>query len=208
MIMNKDIDILVIDDFLTPTYFKQIQHRVLHTISWNYNSNISVDSKTEQEFPKHYKNELYQYGFGHSLFDDNKIQSHEMYSLLAGFYSQILDVAGCTWILSSNLFMTTFSGEKRKLLPHIDIFNNHTVALFYLTDSDAETIIYDEKITNFNIDKCIAERYSPEEFNNLKVKQKVIPKENRVVIFDGSYIHSGSTPETSKNRIVINNDIV
>ena len=207
---SKDIDILVVDNFLTPTYFKQIQYRILYgipNIHWFYNPNIAIPPEDQEQFPEYYKDELYYYGFGHPLFDNGRIMSNELYPLLSGYYSQVLDTAGCNSIMSSNMFMTTFSGKKRKLSPHIDEFMPHLVALFYLTDSDAETVIYDEKITDFNSDDGICERYSPQEYNNFKIKQKIIPKENRIVIFNGSYVHGGSTPGTTKNRIVINTDI-
>ena len=64
--------------------------------------------------------------------------------------------------------------------PHLDIVQD--VCLYYVNDSDGDTIFYDE--------------------NETEVK-RVTPKKGRVVFFDGSYYHSASSP--SKNtRVILN----
>ena len=62
-------------------------------------------------------------------------------------------------------------------LPHIDILDKiHIVALYYVCDSDGDTVIYNERITS--------EKYT--------VKQRVTPKQGRIVIFPAFAAHKVS----------------
>ena len=63
--------------------------------------------------------------------------------------------------------------------PHVDMDGEHHTAVYYVNDSDGDTIIGDEKVS---------------------------PKANRVVIFDGKTIHNGHSPCEHNNRIIINSN--
>ena len=83
---------------------------------------------------------------------------------------------------------------------HIDDKRPHIVFLYYVTDGDGDTIIYDKKwekgIQNMN----------SEETEKLLIKKRVTPKQGRVVVFDGRYWHTAEQPRQN-NRCVINNNI-
>lgn len=74
---------------------------------------------------------------------------------------------------------------------HVDSSEKHLVVLYYVIDSDGDTIIYNEK----------------EKSEEYTVQQKVSPKQGRVVIFDGSFYHTAEQPKDN-NRCVINFNIV
>jgi hypothetical protein len=69
---------------------------------------------------------------------------------------------------------------------HIDYETPHTVCLYYVNDTDGDTFIF------ANDKKTITQRISP--------------KKNRCVVFDGSTYHASSTPSKDK-RAVINFDL-
>ena len=80
--------------------------------------------------------------------------------------------------------------------PHVDVdFGNpeaskHLSMLYYVNDSDGNTIFFEE---------------SPKEFNGtLTEKQSVTPKKGTAVIFDSTTIHAGQIPTNSKRRMVAN----
>ena len=76
-------------------------------------------------------------------------------------------------------------------LPHIDIDDRkHFVILYYVCDSDGDTIIYNER----------------EESREYTIKQKVAPKQGRVVIFDGGLMHTAEQPKDNV-RCVVNYDL-
>ena len=72
--------------------------------------------------------------------------------------------------------------------PHIDLDNRkHLVALYYVCDSDGDTVIYNER----------------KESKSYTIKQKVTPKQGRMVLFDGSLYHTAEQP-LNNVRCVVN----
>jgi len=79
-----------------------------------------------------------------------------------------------------------YKGE-RKDTPHIDIIDDHFVMLYYVCDSDGDTLIYNERSKS----------------DNYTLQKRVTPKQGRVVLFDGSYYHTGEQP-LNNIRCVVN----
>jgi hypothetical protein len=89
-----------------------------------------------------------------------------------------------------------FKGE-REDLPHVDIVGDHFVMLYYVCDSDGDTIIYNYK-TKKEGDVPF--------FEDVKELKRITPKQGRVVIFDGMYWHTAEQP-TKDIRCIINFNI-
>lgn len=75
------------------------------------------------------------------------------------------------------------------LPPHIDYDFDHKVFLYYVNDSDGDTIFFNEK---------------EKDLSKMTVKNRVSPKMGTAVIFDGDIYHSPSTPKNNEYRISIN----
>ena len=76
-------------------------------------------------------------------------------------------------------------------LPHIDISNKiHIVGLYYVIDSDGDTVIYNER----------------KESETYTIKERVSPKQGRMVIFDGGLFHAAEQP-LNNTRCIINYNI-
>lgn len=81
-------------------------------------------------------------------------------------------------------------------LPHIDIDldipepNNACVAIYYINDCDGDTVIFNEGIET--------------PIDQLTIKQRISPKEGRLVIIPSRFMHAGSHPINSPYRMVIN----
>ena len=71
---------------------------------------------------------------------------------------------------------------------HKDIYDrdNFFVVLYYVCDSDGDTVIYSE--TDYS--------------DTYTLKQKVTPKQGRVVIFDGMLMHTAEQPLNNRRCIV------
>jgi len=83
--------------------------------------------------------------------------------------------------------------------PHIDIKEDHFVMLYYVCDSDGDTIIYNERRDGIT-------RHSPSLDNDdgLTELVRITPKKNQLVFFDGLHYHTGHSPTTTSNRILLN----
>lgn len=75
--------------------------------------------------------------------------------------------------------------------PHTDYAFPHMVMIYYVSDSDGDTILFNEKHTG-TIDN-----------SKKNISQRITPKKNKCIIFDGLQYHAGSTPKNS-HRMFIN----
>jgi len=180
----------VIDNFLSPSYFNEISNVINSPkFEWFSSRNIT-DGKTTKNSS---------FGFCHPIFDNGFIDL-KFNLFFSGFLFQLLDQIQCNKIIRSRIDMTTYQSKKFIHEPHVDFedpYISNITTIFYITDNkDADTIIYDKKITSKeNI--CI---------KDLKVLKKISPKKNRLVYFDGSYLHTGHSPTNESHRILINSN--
>ena len=79
---------------------------------------------------------------------------------------------------------------KKEDTPHIDIIDSHFVMLYYVCDSDGDTILYNEQ----------------KKSDNYTVQKRITPKQGRVVLFDGNFYHTAEQP-TDNVRCVVNYDL-
>ena len=90
------------------------------------------------------------------------------------------------------------STKEKKLYQSCHILHkqgkDHIVALYYVCDSDGDTIIYNER-KDLGVE---AKSYT--------IKQKVTPKQGRMVIFDGTLFHTAEQPQNNM-RCVVNYDL-
>jgi hypothetical protein len=81
-------------------------------------------------------------------------------------------------------------------LPHVDILDPHKVLLYYVNDSDGDTFMFNEKYTP-------GDEEVPLDYT---LNQRVTPKKNRAIVFDGLTYHNSSKPVKNTSRYVINID--
>lgn len=186
---------IVIDNFLSFRYYSRIKEIIeSQNFSWHFRKDITK--------PNNPSNSLYSYGFDYFTVENYQASNCYVFQTLTGFYSELLDVTECCKIAKSRIDMVTYSPEKYQHMIHVDDYFPHIASIFYITDSDAETVLFDQQCFSYdqycnNID-----------FSTLNVVKKIKPKENRLLFFDGSYLHTGCSPSKYKNRIIINTDLV
>tara|TARA_B100001996_G_scaffold22916_1_gene18078 strand:- start:218 stop:769 length:552 start_codon:yes stop_codon:yes gene_type:complete len=174
----------IIDNFLEEEYFNHIQSKILHADHpWYYMDNISISKEMTTR-------ETYlRYGFNYSLIEPD----HKEYNLgeLNKFIYDVSIAANANVALRSRMDMTTNRGKSYKLEPHVDFRYPHITTIFYVNDSDGNTIIYNQQ-------------YGDD--SELTIKQEIQPIANRLLIFDGLHIHTGHTPSKHNRRILINSN--
>ena len=190
----------VVDDFLPKSNFKSIRDEIISPeFPWNYKSDISSGHGWDDE------SSLNSFGFFHVVHNEEGVPISGYARSLQGFTTLIYD---CITqgdmeftIGKCRVDMTTYSPEKHMHTPHVDVYAPHFASVYYLTDSDAETVIYDRQIYSH-------EEYLKTDLGDLRPLHSIEAKENRIVIFDGTYLHTGHSPSKYKNRIIINTDFL
>lgn len=89
---------------------------------------------------------------------------------------------------------------------HVDKFTPHYSLIYYVNDSDGDTIFYDDTLGDRFKDwmKVLGEE---RDFSYWKESKRVSPKKGRLVIFDGRVFHKSSYP-TIKDRYIINFNVL
>jgi Rps23 Pro-64 3,4-dihydroxylase Tpa1-like proline 4-hydroxylase len=178
---------LVIDNFLNAEEQEIIRQNLLMRAKWEflYDMNGDMDSKHPS------------YGFVHVFTHPNEGVMSEFYTALLGMFStklkKIVDYKEINYVRSFLQLPLESKHYKERNNVHVDIPQNHIAAVYYVTDSDGDTVIYDN-------------RYG-ETVTTLKRHKTVTPKAGRIVFFDGSRFHCSSQP-TDKLRCIINFDLV
>jgi len=97
-------------------------------------------------------------------------------------------------------YSQTFDTTETYSIPHVDFVSvdNLTTLIYYVNDSDGDTIIFNEKRSTGDLPNC----------DKLTIKQRITPKKGRFVMFDGSYLHAGNFPSGESPRIVVNINII
>ena len=175
--MEKFIEIF--DDILPSSLEDSIEHFVLKSniVKWDFNSNVSGVSNNQI------------YGFQNIFFSkfDNIIIEHLFSPLFQVLYSLPLKIPiSILEILQARLFLQTPSPTPgvQKSAIHTDLIDfPHWVCLYYINDSDGDTIFYND---------------------NLEEIKRVSPKKGKIVFFDGSIKHTGSIPKTLRANINFN----
>lgn len=89
---------------------------------------------------------------------------------------------------------TFFCNETRPSVPHVDNQLEHLVLLYYVNNSDGDTVLYKNK-------------YDENVNNEMIVDRRVSPKAGRAILFSGETYHSFYYPNIHDTRSVININI-
>ncbi len=77
--------------------------------------------------------------------------------------------------------------------PHCDMNKGGFTAVYYVNDSDGDTVIFNEKTMSPFLNR-----------EELSIKKRVKNKRGRLVVFNQDYLHAGMLPVSSDYRVVIN----
>ena len=169
----------IYDDLVKKQNAKQIEDFLLkEDFPWFYVKSSSGDSKKIKGFTDTIQFEH------HFITYKQGVTSQAIHYVMQMFdwdnLREKVNVSESVLRMKSNLLLQT---QNTPNTPHIDYKFPHDVLLYYVNDSDGETIFYDS------------------ELNEIK---KVNPKRGRIVVFDGSQYHSSTPPLKNKCRCVIN----
>ena len=194
MILDKEI--YVIDDFIDAEYQKDIKNILMGDYQYR-----------EKDFPWYYTEDVtgagdpdsqHRTALGHDyvVMDDEDNPIGERISIFHYLFLPMLKnvcremkIKNINVLQGRSFLQFPLNLKDRTVdTPHIDLLRReHLVALYYVCDSDGDTIIYNER----------------EKLGTYTIKQKVTPKQGRMVLFDGSLYHTAEQP-LNNVRCVVN----
>ena len=182
--------ILVIDDFIDKEYQQKIKENLMgdNDFPWYYIDDVTAAyEEGNQGRP----------GLSHVYVEyDNEGGSeiistfHELFLPLLNRACQVLQVPRAKIIQGRSFLQFPLNlNSSEDDTPHIDLDEGerHIVVLYYVVTSDGDTVIYNERTQS----------------DVYTVKQKVTPKQGRVVIFDGGLYHTAQQA-LRKHRCIVN----
>jgi hypothetical protein len=178
----------VINNFLSPKYH---EHLLAEIGSDNFPWFMKTDiTKSDGD------NNVLKYGFQHTVINPDGTDNSSISDLIRPFVYDLLDVAGKNTLLRFRIDMQTARGVPLTHTPHVDMpeLLEHTTCVYYLNDSDGDTILYENS-------------YSQRD-QELKELARITPKANSLVMFKGKLMHTGEAPIGSARRIIFNINII
>ena len=181
--------ILVIDDFIDKDYQQKIKNNLMgdNDFPWYYIDDVTAAyEEGNQGRP----------GLSHVIIELNDDGSSNLISEFHDLFIPMLELAcgilevPTAKVLQGRSFMQfplNLQSDEDDT-PHIDLDEGvrHVVVLYYVVTSDGDTIIYNERTES--------EKYTE--------KQRVTPKQGRVVIFDGGLYHTAQQCSKTPRCIV------
>ena len=186
----------VCDDLFDSETQNQIEDQVLTGGFWKFSLKscnkvyeecrfVEDDSQFVCTYKDHNKEEIY--------FDYNPFQQ----------YAKKLFYSTKVWRCKANIIFQKksklFENKRKVNHPHVDLFRPHTTMLYYINDSDGDTVIYEQRHPGDNVSR------HP---NALIEVERITPKKGRIVLFDGLHYHTASSPRKTRFRAVINFNLV
>lgn len=200
--MNEPI---IVDNFLHKIQTRQIEKLVHenHDLTWTYMRNYVTTSESMTRELMNNDKDILDLGFGafiHMLYKGGKISS-PYYDMFKNFVSLAESKFNIKVDKIFNMrinFSTPLGYETKKYtLPHFDTrFENTKALIYYINDSDGDTVIFNEYQHGQIID-----------VSKKTITHRITPAKGRAVLFDSNRYHAACL--SSKNmRAVLNMNLI
>ena len=183
-------NIYVFDDIVNKETQKQISEILFHKVRWQFIPDVTKPDNNQQR-P----------GFNYRFIPhaENIYEWHtDMCTIIDAACNKInFKRKDCLQVRS---FLQLPLNLKNRSLdaPHVDADVDHMVVLYYVNDSDGDTVIYENLFEGYDKVPLL---------KDLKEKKRVTPKAGRVVLFNGKHWHTSCQPEHNV-RCVVNYNVV
>ena len=171
--------------------------------SKEYNERITGEWASRIEDGAQYVSSIYNWEDKiHNKISESNQSYYEilMYPFITSFFdlNLLFDVKNLIRV-KINMQMRDLAMKKGHInAPHADLSTHDfqwLSGVYYVNDSDGDFHLFNETFDDL---------YSSDNVITLSLKDKITPKKGTLILFNGKYLHAGSHPMVSKNRIVIN----
>lgn len=188
---------IIVDNFIPPSYQERYKNILLNSnFPWFYTSDVTYENPIHQHRPC-VTHQIYNQG--------NHVSALSVESMghfaaeKAGF--NLTAITQGKAILQFPLNQNLIVGVDN-LHVDVDPFYPHTVLLYYVVDSDGDTLIYNK--TAQLDEKASTQNLNPD---NYQLINRITPKQGRAVIFNGAQYHTAEQP-TKGIRCIVNLNLI
>ena len=185
--------IIVIDDFISLEYQEKIKLELLgldNAFPWNYSEDVTGAGDYDSQHRPALGHQYVQFDDDSDMGEITSVYHHLFVPMLSKA-CQYLKMPQTEVLQGRSFLQFPLVDVDTSVVdtPHIDLDEGfeHIVVLYYVIDSDGDTIIYNERT----------------ESPSYTEKQRVSPKQGRVVIFEGGQYHTAAQP-TKGTRCIVN----
>lgn len=193
---DQDFKVILDNDFLTDEEKNKINQLVFgNDINWNLNKEtVSVDYYSYATISNKDTEEHFQ--FTHWLKHKSKEESRYYDYFYNNIFLKFLNKNNINHseVIRAKLNLVTSFKEGVHQTAHVDLKYPHSVFLYYINDSDGDTVFFNEK---YNGTK-----------QELTVANKISPEIGKGIVFDGLTYHSPTAPNKYPYRAVLNIDFI
>src|SRR5581483_8844230 len=189
------VEVVEIDDAIPRLYQDQIESEVAsNRMAWFFN----------QESGRRGARVATSYGgFSHTAFhvDDNAAPS-PMTALLLPALFMFCERAGVPFSSLLRIRLGLFTRGPADIPhhnPHVDFYQPHYTALYYVNDSDGDTVVFNETFDQVSAEMSVG--YTNE--GRFTVARRISPRKGRMIGFPGKHYHASMHPTKSASRMAI-----
>ncbi len=182
--MNIEDEIIVIEDFF-PKYFQQHFEKMFFDtdIDWHFIKTVTSEVKINYNNDNIKEDTAFVHSF--TMNDDKykELKKHIEYNLNQKLQVQIKEFLRARLRFS---MPNPYYHNDWYLPPHVDLNIPHKTLIYYITDSEAETLFFNKQYTS-DINAVLTEKCD--------IIKKVTPKKGSAVFFDGSIFHASRSSQ-------------
>jgi len=185
---------MIIDNFLSDEDYAYVKNYVTGPhLRWNFCDKVSYG---DMDHGITNTDAIETWGFNRDIFNDEiNYADVDALEYMAPVIKRIVELNGEHTKIVRFRFSMKFHKHGFKdgnyNLPHIDYGFPHKTLIMYMNETDGDTYIFNE-------------RFRGEWLKTFTVKERVPPKENRALIFDGFQYHTASNPLHHDTRVILN----
>ena len=181
--------IVVIDDAISPKFQDMIENITFNRIQWQFVQDVTYANNDLKD-----KSIDKRPAFVHLMCSDGNVMSEYM-MLYETLIYEACNKAGIQFdgIMKGRSFLQLPLNTNHSVVDplHIDLGTPHLSFIYYVKDSDGDTLFVNKKFGP-NVDDSLV--YKIEDYDIIK---RVTPKKGRVAIFDGWQYHTAEQPKNN-----------
>jgi hypothetical protein len=190
------VDIITIDDAIPKAYQDQVEAELRsNRMSWFFHEE---SARASSQFDVNFA------GFSHPTFnirEPNPVLS-PLNAVLVPILFLFCDKAQLPFTALLRIRIGLFTKGAVEALhhnPHVDFYEPHRTALYYVNDTDGDTFVFEDTYEQVGAHQAPAHASA----GKFTVADRIAPKKGRMAAFDGKHYHASMHPQAHVSRIVV-----